>query len=166
MLALLVPQEKNEAEELFRKMEKKLAEAKSLRMKVAVTVDSEKPTHRGELLFGGKNFIRLEVEDEADKSKQSAMVIVNGESAFCSSHQAGDGGGSGRAGRFEFPADFSALVRIGAARAGLLKSIDFTAGVQDAEDTPRQAFDVSTFKLGAKEKVGDREGQAVDYKLK
>src|SRR5688572_16373252 len=55
MLALLVPQEKNEAEELFRKMEKKLAEAKSLRMKVAVTVDSDKPTHRGELLFGGKN---------------------------------------------------------------------------------------------------------------
>ena len=154
-IALLNPQEKNEAEELFKKMEEKLLQAKTLQCKVEGVVEPIKLKLAGALWFGEDNRVRLELDGRSEEATRSGTVISDGQGMRIAA--------SDTARSIAAPDNIGRAMRLWFARAGLLSSFD-AAGAPVTEFVDE--FAASGFKLGAKEKVGDREAQAVEFVIK
>lgn len=157
-IALLLPQEKNEAEELFKKMEEKIAKAKSVRMTFEVSLDPEGAKLTGELLLDEGNRARWHMEGKKDGVFDSGTLTSDGTRALMLA-----GGVKNRP--FDVPESMGRLMRLSLARSGFLGLVDASHREEKAKADPATAFIASGFKLGAKEKVGDRESQAIDYTL-
>ena len=158
VLALL-PQEKNEAEELFKKMEAKLAAAKSVQFKFEGEMNPRGVKLSGTLVFGETNQSRCDLEGKFGEESQSISVISDGKMARMTTSEPPENKA------FAVPETLGRLMRLAAARAGCLGTIDVSQREEKAKEDPEKAFAASDFKLGAKEKVGEREAQAVEYKL-
>lgn len=158
-LALFIPQEKNEAEELFKKMEEKFSKAKTVFLKFEGTLEPQGIRMTGELHMGEGTRTRCEVEAKKDSEKDSTSIISDGKSIQLL------GRGNPISQTFDAPESFGRLMRIGAARAGILVSMEFAGGQTKAGQDPKTAIVASGFKLGASEKVGDRESQSIEYTL-
>jgi outer membrane lipoprotein-sorting protein len=157
--ALLLPQEKNEAEELFKKMEGKVTKAKSVHIKMAGRMDPEGLELTGELWLDDGNRGRCELKAKKDQETDTALLISDGKKVQMS----GSGGKENRP--FDAPESIVRLMRICASRAGVMGTLDASQREEKAKVDPETAFTASDFKLGAKEKVADRESQAISYKL-
>jgi len=158
-IALILPQEKNEAEDLFKKMEEKLAKAKTVQLKLSGEMQPMKLGLTGELLFDEAGKLRMELEGKAGPDLMKALMLSDGKKLRLESNDKKDPK------QFEVPETLGKLARACFARAGFVGTLDALDNDRDVKLEPDAQFAPKEFKLGAKEKVGEREAQAVDYKL-
>jgi hypothetical protein len=154
--------QEGEAEELFQSMEKKVLAADTLLLEF----DSEH-THNGKIFFKFKGTIyaaapnrsrvELDITFTLPNGEQSPtlknLTVINGESRywkFGTEVSEGKKVGIGRSGK----ALLAAIARIGPS------GVAWNDKTLDDEYAP-----VKNFKLGVKEKVGEREAQIVEYQL-
>jgi S1-C subfamily serine protease len=145
-----IPAGESEAEKMFRAMEKKVSEAKSVQgafESVGQAGEHEFKT-KGNFSLAEGNKARFDLVNEVD-GRQSKIRVVS------------DGARVEYAGATQLVLDtrkdFNAHILAGLNRGGIV-----------ALDVPPRRVGLPTasgFKLGAKEKVGDRQTQVVDYKL-
>lgn len=159
VLALVLAQA-NEAEELFRKMEEKLAKAKSLELAWKGEVEHVMPVKmKGMLLLDEGKKLRLEIDGDMGGSPFEVRVVSNGRLMSI----AGFGEGTKRVPQNGLNENMAAWLARGELHTGMClgTSIRWT---QDGIP-PKEELRVSGFKPGKKEKVGEREAQAVEYAL-
>ncbi len=154
--------DKNEAEQLFRKMEANLAKAKTLDLAFE-TIYGEKNLRSGQRLKG-----TLAVTDE-----NQLRLQVNGGKANATVHlRISDG--TRAITKVEFddpppkvaktPKKLAANYRNVVARTGVLPALlPHGYAYANGGGFYNKMFPVSDFKLGSKEKVGEREAQRLDY---
>ncbi len=157
--AILIRQERNPAEELFKQMEAKLAGANSIQLKFEGEMKPQGIKLTGTLVLGEANQARCDMEGRVGEEKQSMAIVSDGKMAQLIASE----GAKNRP--FEVPETLGRLMRLCVARAGCMGAIDASQREDKAKADPETAFAASDFKLGAKEKVGEREAQAVEYKL-
>ena len=163
VLALMIPQESSEAETLFKKMEEKIAKAKTIYAGVATPGDAMKAgavTAGGEFFAEGPNRFRLDIEIKRDKGWVQELVVCDGKQWATRGNEPA----SNRPAK-DAPKEVGRLIRSAIARIGFVNS---TAAelYESAGMAPDDVFAVSNFRLGKKEKIGNREGQEVIYRLK
>jgi outer membrane lipoprotein-sorting protein len=159
--ALLLPQEKNEAEELFKKMEAKFVQAASVSSK------SKGAMEQGDLTLD------LEMEIcRADANRGRASFTMKQGEKTVSSQAVSDGKTTRVAPTDKGPAQtFATHEKLGdvlskaLARGGVMMAVGSLSNTRDPKADPETLFQAKEFNLGAKEKVQDRETQAVEYKL-
>jgi len=153
-IALFLPQEKNEAEELFKRMEEKLLKAKTLQCMVEGVVEPIKLKLSGELWLDEGNRARMELEGKTEEVNRSAVIISDGRTVRKAQDE--------NARSIVASERYGTHVRTCFARFGFLGMTDqWDDTVADPLETRR----LSGFRLGAKEKVGEREAQAVEYRI-
>lgn len=156
-LLLVALQDKNEAEELFKKMEEKVVKSKSVQAKLAGEVEAAKFKLSGMVYLDEGSRFRMEVQGNSDGVLKSATVISNGKKVYLKSSD------DQWPKRFDAPETFSKLMRTSFARAGFLSAFEFSDSESLAKTDPATAYTVSGFKLGVKEKVGKVEAQVITY---
>jgi outer membrane lipoprotein-sorting protein len=155
-------QESSEAEKLFRKMEKKLSEAKSLRVVLEGTAEGIEDLrgalkYKGTMILAQGNKARFEMEMEIDGKTHRTTFVSDGAKMI------GDIAEKGKRPR-DTPKEFFEVTvgffKHGGPVAGYVFSSSGPEGKQSFAK-----FKPSAFKLGQKEKVGQRQAQVVEYKL-
>src|SRR5260370_18232043 len=160
ILFALRADDKNEAEQLFRKMETKLTSAKSLECGFDATVEGGKKDGKlkGSLALAEGNKSRLEaVGSQQGEPEKKIALISDGENR---------GSLDGKEPKSPAPkwlndAYRSALTRSGTVLPFLLMGESSKANEFKADEAMKD----SDFKLGKKEKVNDQESQAIQYTL-
>ena len=153
-IALLLPQEKNEAEELFRKMEEKLIAAKTIHLKTEGIIEPVKLKLNGEFWLGEKNRARMELEGRTEEENRVAVVISDGRTVRKAQDETSRSIAASEG--------FGEHVRTCFARFGFVGMMDsWDSTIND----PLEKHPLHEFKLGAKEKVGEREAQAVEFRM-
>jgi outer membrane lipoprotein-sorting protein len=156
--ALLLPQEKNEAETLFKKMEEKITKAATVRLKMTGGVEAMKLTLSGDLLLGEGSNMRIDLEGKTGDKSMTAGLVTDGKRLRLEA--------TGQEPKsFDVADKLGPMYRTTLARGGLQGTLDSFDGETGVKGDPADQFVASGFKMGAKEKVGAREAQAVDYKL-
>jgi outer membrane lipoprotein-sorting protein len=158
-IALFLPQEKNEAEELFKKMEEKLAKATTITVKAKGAMGAGDASFEGDLIVGEDNRARSEVKlKSGDSTRPFSAVSDGGRTQVMPA-------GGGEAQLFDTPEKLGIIIRKAIARGGFSAGVDALMTVRDRNADPDQLSRVSAFKLGAKEKVGERDAQIVEWDL-
>ena len=153
----------NEAEQLFQKMEAKLDKAKAINISFETTY-GEAALRNGQRLKGtlaamSGNKLRLEVRGGKPDGRVHLRIsngtdeILRGESD------------EGKAKPGKTPKSRTATYLTVVARSGVLFSLLPQVFASEDFDDYKSMFPVSGFKLGNKERVGERETQRVDYVL-
>jgi outer membrane lipoprotein-sorting protein len=148
--------QEGEAEKLYRAMEKKILAAQSLVVEFNSqnAVDNEKFTVKGTISIAAGNKTRLDLESELIQLGGKTLIVTNGKSKYAK---------VGNIVFYEGPFPpkgevlLALIARFGASHAATEKTIA-TADLD--KDYP-----LKNFKLGAKEMVGKREAQVVQYLL-
>jgi outer membrane lipoprotein-sorting protein len=148
-----VAAQENEAEKLFRAMEKKVRAANSL--EAAIEGDVKDAKFKGKLLVGDGNRFRLETEADVDGNKHHHMLASDGKVVYSKGVSSAS-----------WPARPENADRMRAffARGGLVACgdcLDPESGVADLD----KAFAPADFKLGAKEKIGGKDAQLIECTL-
>lgn len=151
------PQEKNEAEELFKKMEEKIEKAATVKLKTAGTADELKLTMSGDLIFGEAARLRIRLDGKMDDRKVYVRQVSDGKRLRVESNL------KPKPKFFVVSDSFGRMARLSFARSGYFATIAQVGEEKGMEED--ELFAVAAFKMGAKEKVGDREAQAVEYRL-
>lgn len=158
-IALILPQEKNEAEALFKKVEEKLVNAKTVRLKLSGEIQPVKMTLAGEMVLGEESRLRAELEGKmGDKAVKAALVSDGRRLRLESSDKPAPL-------VLDVPVTLGRLSRICLARGGFFGVTDILDNQKSLQADADDLVSVSDFKLWVKEKVGDREAQSVQYKL-
>jgi outer membrane lipoprotein-sorting protein len=148
--------QEGEAEKLYRAMEKKILASKSLVLEFnsEMIPDDKKVTVKGTIYIATGNKTRLDLESELFELGGKNLIVTNGKSRY-----AKVGNLVFHEGPFPPEGDvlLALIARFGAAMAALEQKIRTTDLDKD--------FPVKDFKLGAKEMVGKREAQIVQYQL-
>jgi outer membrane lipoprotein-sorting protein len=163
--ALAVPaqaQAQGEAEKLFRQVEKKLQSAKT----VQATFDAKiaffgmTGSAKGKMVLGEGDKFRLNAELDVLGKNITTTVVGDGTKVFSkdSEKQVLETKNS--------PKDLGAYFRGVWPRVGLLTGSDEATKAVDQVPKVDEVFQVSDFKLGAKEKVGSVETQVVEFNVK
>ena len=148
--------QEDDAEKLYRAMEKKIRAANSLVVEFNShhTVDDEKFTIKGTIHIAPGNKTRLDLESGMIGLGGENLVVTNGKSKYAIA-------GNRVFHEGPFPPEGEVLLaliaRFGAANGALEQKIA-TADLD-------KDFPVKNFKLGAKELVGKREAQVVRYQI-
>jgi len=158
VLALL-PQEKNEAEQLFKKMEEKIVKAKTIRVVMTGEMDAMKMTLSGEMLLGEDSRARADLEGKAGDHALKAGIISDGKRIRLESSD------KPKARELDVPGTLGGLARTCLARGGFLGTLDSFDSEKSVKASADDLFAASAFKLGAKEKIGERDAQPVEYQL-
>lgn len=146
---------KNEAEKLFRTVEQKLAKAKTLECDFDVKIDTL--SYKGSLFLAEGNRARLEI-NEATKGRLMRCLIVSDGTRL--SYQ---DNGLSHPKLEDTPKSLNADILTWMARPGVFLP---QAPLPDVKaDDAKDRFRVADFKLGSKEKVGEREAQRLEYRL-
>ena len=156
-IAILISQERNEAEELFKKMEEKILSAKTLQIRFHGTREPGKLHLAGDLKLNEGNKSRIVVKSGKAGDAVTTTVIVDGKTLVHSTTKGSAG--------FDAPESLEKLQRISVARAGLNATYEASVDEGSAKADAERAFIVKEFTLGVREKVGERQGQAIEYKL-
>lgn len=144
-----------EAEKLYQQMEEKVAKAKSIEMSFEVEIASpgqkEKGTIKGSLALAEGNKMRLEYKTKLMGMEGDATLISDGkkEVALSAGRPLGEAGPT--------PKDLERKARRAVSPNGFFFGLllGTPGGVPDLK--------ASDFKLGKRQKVGDRQAQAVEY---
>jgi len=159
ILFALHADDKNEAEQLFRKMEMKVANAKSLEWTFEVKVEDGPATGgsmKGSLALGQGNKSCLEMSLKKTGSEDKIALICNGEKMMSPDDKSR---------KVPAPKWLNDLYRAALVRSSLPLSHVNGAKEQPEELKVDDVLKVSDFKLGKKEKVGDKEAQVIHYNL-
>ena len=159
IVLVLFPQEKNEAEALFKKMEAKIAAATTVRMKMTGEMVSMKMTLSAEVLFGEGGKTRIDLEGKAGDQVMTARFLSDGKRIRVESSD------KAAPKELEAVATLGQRTRAFLARAGTFGVLESIDSVEELKAEPDDLIATSGHKLGAKEKVGDREAQMVEYKV-
>ena len=157
--ALLLPQEKNEAEELFKRMEDKIAKAKAVHLKATGEMDMMKFSLSGEMNLGEGGKMRVELEGQSGEREMKASLVSDGKRLRLESTD------KGKPREFDISDKLTALSRACLARGGFLGTLDSFDNEKSVNAEADDLFAASAFKMGAREKVGERDAQSVEYKL-
>src|SRR5439155_18913242 len=163
VLALLIGArslvQEDEAERACRDMEKRLLAAKTMRVVFALTleVDARQDKLKGGLWLAEGNKVRIEV-DGTMAGKPMAMLTVSDGTAMIA-----QGNGVGPAAR-ETPRGTGELIRGTVGRAGVFAGL-FYRGPDSKDPAVDDLFQVSDFKIAAREKMGEREVVVIEYKI-
>jgi outer membrane lipoprotein-sorting protein len=155
--------QENEAEKLFRAMEKKVREAKTL--KVAGEIEAkfnQGGTLKFTALIGEGNKARLEMTGNIDGMALKILLVSDGKNTLVSGEPFGKN--DSRATDEKQNQQLVAMTN----RGGLFFAAMFStvAGMgNDVGDVDR-SFAVSDFKMGRKEMVGDKEATVFTFKMK
>jgi outer membrane lipoprotein-sorting protein len=153
--------DKNEAEQLFRKMETKLTSAKSLECSHEAKIEGGKGpgSVKASLTLAEGNKSRLDVSGRFGDFEEKITLVSDGEKVVSLADRPGPKGPA--------PKWLNDAYRASLARAGLVVALTFIEGVgeQPKEFKADDEMKVSNFKLGKKEKVGDKEAQVVQYNV-
>jgi outer membrane lipoprotein-sorting protein len=158
LLAAPAAAQENEAEKLFRTMEKKVRAAKSLEVVLEGTAtqgDGKDVKWKGKLLVGDGNRFRMETEADADGKKHQSLLASDGKLVYSKGVSSAT---------WPAHAENAERVRAFFARAGLSacsEAIDPESGIADLD----KAFAAADFKLGAKEKIAGKDAQLIEYTL-
>jgi len=165
MLVMVAPAQKNEAEELFRKMEDKVHKAKSIQYESETVVEGpEKMSMVVKATLAEGNKANMSVTAEVDGKKVGVQGVSDGKKSR-RKH------GNEPVKMEETPKNMNIALSSTLTRLG----ITGMAATRDSkEEDPLKAdkFDkdkfipLSDFKMGAKEKVGDIETQIVEYSIR
>jgi outer membrane lipoprotein-sorting protein len=152
----------NDAEKMFRNMEEKLAKAATLELvfegKLEVEEGKESSTIRrdGSLLLAEGSRMRLEIKEEAKAETTWRLMVSNG-----ARMKVLDKGSDPQV--QTVPKSGNSEVLTWVTRAGLLLP---QMPLPDVEVTDgKDRYSVSDFRLGNKEKVGERQTQRLEYQL-
>jgi outer membrane lipoprotein-sorting protein len=165
--ALLVPQEKSEAEELFKKMEEKIAKATTVQVKVdwAWKFKTEGTVKEGSIaasiLLEDGNRARLESKGDMLGQRVELLYFSNGEATRLVSGESMISGAP--------PKTLKEQLAGGLSRAGVMYCAGWvvTLVAGDEKQPDRLKLPVASgFTMGPKEKVGERETQGVSFALK
>lgn len=155
-------QAKNEAEKLFRNMEEKLAKATTLELvfegKLEVEEGNQSRTIRreGSLLLAEGNKVRLEIKEGKKAESMWRLMVSDG-----TRMKVVDIGSDPQVQTAPQSGNSELLAWV--TRAGILLPQMPLPDVKAADGKDR--YSVSDFRLGNKEKVGDRETQRLEYQL-
>jgi len=159
-------QDNKDAEKLFQAMEAKLDKATALDLAFTLTVqEGQLPGIRqgdgikGTLAIMSGNKLRLEYSGAKNAEGKPAQVVRISDGAQQIMTVEGEGKPTPSKVSKDFTAGFLTVV----ARPGIYMAQLPLADVKVADEKER--FPVSGFKLGKKEKVGERETQRLDYQL-
>jgi len=162
MVMVLAPAQKNEAEELFKKMEEKVHKAKTIQYESATTLDGPiKGSMDSKLTIGEGNKGNLAMVMDFAGQKQSMKAISDGKNSV-------SGQGDKLDKKEDTPKHLGAGFAVILSRTGIG---GIMMGRSSKDDDPLKAdkFDadklakVSDLKLGKKEKVGNVEAQELTY---
>jgi hypothetical protein len=150
------------AEKLYRVMEKKVSEAKSLQ--VALVGEMDSPAIKGKvnatIYATQRNKSRMEIDLEFGGISNKQLFISDGKARYMKQGDTGTLDANPKKG----PEEGKLIARIGITGAMMM-----ARAVKPGEEEPEFDFDkdapVTNFKLGAKEKVGDSPAQVVTYQL-
>lgn len=165
VLALALHAEPNEAEKLFRDMEKKVTSAKSAECVMEGKMEAMNKTFsvKGSLAFTEGNKACVEMSSDIDGKVTHFTIISDGTKMRA--------GGDGKfQEKQDAPKGFIEKGQAMFAAAGLLMPF-FTVGSVSSSEKPNQEpkvddlFKVSDFKLGKKEKIDGHEAQEIQYTL-
>jgi outer membrane lipoprotein-sorting protein len=146
---------KNEAEKVFRTMEEKLAKAKTLECVFDIRIGTQ--SYEGSLFLAGGNRARLEINESTKGRPMRLLMISDG------ARQSFQDNGISRPQLRDAPKNLNAKILTWVARPGMFLP---HAPLPDVKaDDAKEQFRVSGFKLGQKEKVGEREAQRLEYQL-
>jgi outer membrane lipoprotein-sorting protein len=162
LLVLLPGADKDDAEKLFRRMEAKLAKAKTVECAYEAKVEADKTvTIKGTLLLGEGNKIRMEVNGESGGMKEKLTMISDGTKVKVIPE------GAPARSLEDAPKWMGEAVRAVVARCGVARLVMSTglAPQKDKEFNVDEYLQVSDFKLGKKEMVDKQEAQVVQYIL-
>jgi outer membrane lipoprotein-sorting protein len=161
LLALVLPAaEPNEAEKVFRQMETKVTKMKTVEVAFTVKVDNEKIDAKGTVLVGEGNKLRVDVTDEGSGKKENHQMISDGSKmGMISNNDLKESK--------DAPAWLNDGLKQTMCRGGVFLYVMAVANKIGTEKEFKvdEHFKLSDFKLGKKEKVGDKETQAVEYTL-
>ena len=152
--------EPNEAEQLFRQMEKQVAGAKTLEWTFDIKMEGGPGgALNGSLTFSEGNKSRLEMNANLTGKKSKDVMICDGLKMAVLT----DGVPKKTS---DAPKHLNEVFGAALSRSGLLLPY-FTAYVPDKDKEFKidEQFPVSNFKLGKKEKVGEQEAQVIQYTL-
>lgn len=145
----------NKAEKLFRTMEQRLTKAKTLECVFDVKIDTL--WYKGSLFLAEGNRARLEI-NEATKGRPMRVLMVSDGTRL-----SGQDNGMPHPKLEDTPENLNADILTWVARPGLFLPQAPLPNVK--ADDAKDRFRVFGFKLGSKEKVGERESQRLDYQL-
>jgi outer membrane lipoprotein-sorting protein len=157
LLASRAVAQENEAEKLFRALEKKVRAAKSLEVvfEGSGTGGDIKAKFKGKLLVGDGNRFRIETEAAVDGKKNHSLLASDGKLVYSKGVSSAT---------WLAHAENTARVRAYFARGGFSATgdcLDPESGVADLD----KALAPADFKLGAKEKIGGKDAQVVECML-
>ncbi|HEU4338797.1 MAG TPA: hypothetical protein VFS19_01910 [Planctomycetota bacterium] len=157
---LLPPQEKNEAEALFKKMEEKLAKATSITAKVKGSIEQKMLTLEveAEIHLAEGNRARGAFTLTSDAQTLTSGVVSDGKTTHVTPTQ-------GPAQTFATLDKLGPLLAGTYGRGGVVTTIGMLNNSRVGPADLDSKAPVKDFKMGAKEKVGDRDTQAVEFKL-
>ncbi len=155
--------EPNEAEKLFRDMEKKVTAAKSIECVFETKVDGGPKVQ-----MSLKGSVTLGEGDKcyAEGSGEESGKAFKGSFTSDGMKMLGVMDGKNQP-KHDTPKQFGLIARSMITRSGALMSffLSSSAGEKDREFKIDEEYPVTGFKLGKKEKVGDKEAQEVQYVL-
>ena len=156
---LVLPQEKNEAETLFRKMEEKVLAAKTVQLKMTGEMKEAGLALSGDYLLGESGKIAVHLKGKQGDQEVFAKLTSDGKRIRL------EESGRGPAELFDSADGVGKAARQCFAAAGLMGTLDQLNRDGKIKDLDKRLMVASAFKLGAKEKVGEREAQIVEYVL-
>jgi outer membrane lipoprotein-sorting protein len=159
-LLLAFSQTGGDAQKLFQDMEKKITGAGSLDVTAQLQVDSSKGKMemKTTLLLAKGNKARVHMSGEIFGNAFKMEMISDG-----AKMQSEIPGGKGPV-TADTPKNLNERIQAIMGRAGVFGSLQ-ARKVGDQEPTLDEQFKVAEFKLGAKEKISERDAQVVAYKL-
>ena len=160
------PDQENEAEKLYRAMEKKIVTAKTL--KAVFDLEGVNPGEiqkgRGSAFFGSANRVRFEFALGKQGAKADTMLLMS-DGRQISIRKAADG--AEMTGPLKTPAWLNEELPLVLARFGgfgVVASFPHLAA-QDQKSEIDKAFSATGFKLLPKEKIGSHEAHTIEYTI-
>jgi hypothetical protein len=159
--------EENEAEKLFRGMEKQISEAKTLKIRFDATItgaDAKKWDVKGTLVLGEGDRFRAEAEGKLFGEETKFTVVSDGTGAKSFGYTKAPGQPKQDKNETEKPPKGAgAYFRTALPRDGFFVSF---LNMDRRGDRPADLFQLSDFKLAGEEKVGERNTKVIQYTVK
>jgi len=158
LLLLLVqsaPAQESEAEKLFKKMEERLVNSKTLQFSVKVSSDrSPLDSTQAKFQMGGGNRLRVDYQMSSGGPENTYLIVSDGKELKQTRQEQSWG-------PWKTAADQNAVTKIGTARLG--GGFFLLYYRLETRDAATKALPVSGFKSAGKEKIGEIETEIVEY---
>jgi outer membrane lipoprotein-sorting protein len=150
----------NEAEKLYRAMEKNIRAAKSLKIagEIEVNFKQDGGTLKGTLLVAEGNKLRVELAGKSGDKDISTSTISNGKTTVSETKPGGKAS-------WDTDTSLTDIALALSARLGLFAFIGISKRPDDKAFDLDKVFPVSDFQMGGKEMVGKRQAVVLSYNV-